>query len=236
MPDTGIGVSSDGTATWIRLARPPVNALDAPMIEALREAFETADPARPVILTGDGQAFSAGVDTRAFAGYSPAGKAGMVRAITRMTAAIVSHPAPVIAAVNGHALGGGFVLMLCTDVRLIRDDDGVKYGLTEARAGVPFPAGPLAIIRHHVPQGLLRKMTLTSHVIGRDDLLSASLADRAVPAEDLATAARTAAHDTASQPAFRQVKQQMLGDLAGKLHALAQTGSDPLADYLAGAS
>jgi len=78
----------------------------------------------------------------------------MVLAITRMTAAVLSLSCPLVAAVNGHALGGGFVLMLCCDYRLAADDSTLRLGLTEARAGVPFPVGPTAIMKHENAGGL----------------------------------------------------------------------------------
>jgi len=215
--------------TQITLDRPPVNALDHGAILALTAAFEGADEALPVILTGGGDAFSAGVDTRAFAGYAPAEKATMVRAITRMTASILAHPAPVIAAVNGHALGGGFVLMLCADVRLVSDKAGTRFGLTEAKAGVPFPAGPLEIIRAEIEPNLLRRLTLTSEVIGADILCASGIADRIIPAGRLPDASRKAAIETAAQLAFTIVKRQMRGALLQRVKALADSGEDPLA-------
>jgi len=212
-----------GGVNQVIIDRPPVNALDLEAIIALREAFTHADKSLPVILTGAGGAFSAGVDTRAFASYSPAQKAEMVRAITAMTAAILSHPAPVVAAVPGHALGGGFVLMLCADVRLVADNPKARFGLTEAKAGVPFPAGPLEIIRQEMEPNLLRRLTLTSEVIGTDALLTAGIADRRVPAADLMEAAAETAREAAAQPAFTAVKQQVRGALIAKVRRLADT-------------
>lgn len=230
MPDTGIRLSQMEGVTQVRLDRPPVNALDLPTINAVQSAFETADSSAPIILTGTGKAFSAGVDTRAFGAYSGQEKADMIRAITRMVSAIVSHPAPVIAAVNGHALGGGFVLMLCADFRVVTDDTDAKFGLTEARAGVPFPAGPLEVIRHEVSPGLLRRLTLSSEIVRASTLMSEGLADQLASPDQLQPSAIKAAQDLASQPAFAVVKRQIRGDLQKQLKALAASGKDPLAD------
>ena len=157
----------DGVAV-VSLERPPVNALDLPMIEELGSAFARLADAPPrigAVLTGGGKTFCAGVDTRAFVSYSNEVRRRMVIAITRMTSAVLSLSCPLVAAVNGHALGGGFVLMLCCDYRLAVDDSELRLGLTEARAGVPFPAGPVAIMRYEMPAALLRQMTLSSRVL-----------------------------------------------------------------------
>lgn len=211
-----------GGVTEIIIDRPPVNALDLPAIRALTEAFETADKDAPVVLTGNGEAFSAGVDTKAFSAYSREEQAEMVRAITAMTAVILSHPAPLVAAVNGHALGGGFVLMLCADVRLVAARRETRFGLTEAKAGVPFPAGPLEIIRHEIEPNLLRRLTLTSETVDANALLTSGIADKLVPLEDLSEIARERALETAAQPAFAAVKQQVRGGLIAKVRRLAE--------------
>jgi enoyl-CoA hydratase len=148
----------------ITIDRPPVNALDLETVIELEQAFAAADrcASKGVLLTGGGQVFSAGVDTRAFARYGRDQRHALVLAITRMVARLLSIPSPVVAAVNGHALGGGFVLLLACDYRIATDSDSAKLGMTEAQAGIPFPAGPLEIMRHELAPELLRRLTLTS--------------------------------------------------------------------------
>ena len=213
----------------VRLAHPPVNALDLSMIEELESTFARLANAAPrigVVLTGAGNTFSAGVDTKAFVSYSREERHRMVLAITRMTAALLALPCPLIAAVNGHALGGGFVLMLCCDYRLVADD-ALRLGLTEARAGVPFPAGPTAIMKHEMPEGLLRQMTLSSRVVSPQDLVQHRLVDALASKEHILENAIAAARDLASQPAFEVVKKQVRGGLAADVRALAVAGADP---------
>ena len=207
-------------STWLVLDRPPVNTLDLPAVRALTDAFAGHDPARPLVLTGAGKAFSAGVDTRAFTAYDSATRAELFRAITGMTAALVGIRAPVIAAVNGHALGGGMVLMLCADYRLAAEGEH-KFGLTEAAAGVPFPDGPVEIVRHELPGPLLRQLTLSSRVVTAGELAFHSVIDEIVPAETLEAEAGARATPLASQPAFSQVQAQIRGDLAARLKHLA---------------
>ena len=210
-----------GGVMRLTLDRPPVNALDLPMIKAITEKVQDLPTDKPVILRAEGRAFSAGVDTKAFESYSPAQREEMIAAITRMTAQLLAISAPLVAAVNGHALGGGLVLTLCADYRLCAASGDPKFGLTEARAGVPFPAGPAAIIRHEVPAPLLRQLTLSSRTVTTETLVQHTLIDEMVPADQLDTLALERARDLASQPAFAIVKQQVRGALIQEVAALA---------------
>jgi enoyl-CoA hydratase len=217
--------------TVVSLARPPVNALDLPMIEELESTFAGfAGQVSPtgVVLTGADGSFCAGVDTKAFSSYDRATRQRMVLAITRMTRAILSLSCPVVAAINGHALGGGFVLMLCADYRLVVDDGTVRLGLTEARAGVPFPAGPVAIMKHEVPMGLLRQLTMSSLVMPPHDFVPHGVIDALTARDRIVEQAIAAVRDLASQPAFAVVKKQMRGGLAAELSSLADASTDPL--------
>ncbi len=216
-----VSLEERGGVMRLTLDRPPVNALDLPMIKAITEKVQDLPTDKPVILRAEGRAFSAGVDTKAFGSYSPAQREEMIAAITRMTAQLLAISAPLIAAVNGHALGGGLVLTLCADYRLCAASGDPKFGLTEARAGVPFPAGPAAIIRHEVPAPLLRQLTLSSRIVTTETLVQHTLIDEVVPADQLDTLALERARDLASQPAFAIVKQQVRGALIQEVTALA---------------
>ena len=213
----------------VSMERPPVNALDLDMITALERTFAAAAndaPPNGVVLTGGGQVFSAGVDTRAFAAYGRDQRHEMVRAITRMVARLLSIPSPIVAGINGHALGGGFVLVLGCDYRIATDNDGAKLGMTEAQAGIPFPAGPLEVMRHELAPELLRLMTLTSAVFNPRELLEARVLDTLCAVEDLKPQSLAAARTLAAQPGFRAVKRQIRGGLAEHLAALAASGQD----------
>jgi enoyl-CoA hydratase len=214
----------------VTIDRPPVNALDLDAILALEQTFAAAArdaPENGVVLTGGGQVFSAGVDTRAFASYSREQRHEMVRAITRMVAQLVAIPVPVVAAVNGHALGGGFVLMLGCDYRIATESEAAKLGLTEAQAGIPFPAGPLEVMRHELAPELLRLMTLTSAVVTTQEFWEARIIDELCPSEEIKATSMARAKQLAAQSAFRAVKRQIRGALAERLAALASTGEEP---------
>lgn len=215
------------------LNRSPVNALDFDLIRDCEEAFAALaahPPARGLILTGTGPTFSAGVDVRAFGGYDRDTRHAMVLAITRMTAALLAIPCPVVAAINGHALGGGFVLALCCDFRLVTDDPAIKLGMPEAQAGVPFPAGPRRIIQSELAPPLLRRLALSSLILPPRDLVGAGVLDALTMADDLLAGAEKAMDQLSAQPGFAAVKRQIRGDLADEVARLAASGTDPYLD------
>ena len=164
------------------------------------------------------------LDTRVFASYTRDQRHEMVRAITPMVARLLAIPVPVVAAVNGHALGGGFVLMLACDHGIAADVKSAKLGMTEAQAGIPFPAGPLEIMRHELAPELLRRLTLTSGVLSVRELLKIGVLDALCEVDDLKS--KSMAKRLAAQPAFRTVKRQIRGGLARRVAALASAGQD----------
>lgn len=216
--------------------RPPVNALDLDTIVELEDIFADAArkvPRNGVVLTGAGQVFSAGVDTRAFASYNGDQRHAMVRAITRMVAQLLAIPKPVVAAINGHALGGGFVLTLGCDYRIAADSELAKLGMTEAQAGIPFPAGPLEVIRNELAPELLRQLTLTSAVLNPREFLQARVLDELCAVQDLRSRSLAMAGKLAAQPGFQAVKRQVRGELAERVGRFAAQGQDAFLDAFA---
>src|SRR3954447_24210585 len=146
-----VSVTVAGGVADVRLSRPEkLNALDPAMFDALVEAGEAlkADPAvRAVVLSGEGRAFCAGLDLGSFQAMAdrdadrPTGGVDLGRKEGRITnrgqqAAYVwcEMPAPVIAAVHGPCLGGGFQIALACDIRIVAPD--VKMSVLEVRWGL----------------------------------------------------------------------------------------------------
>jgi enoyl-CoA hydratase len=110
--DDGIGV--------LRIDRPPANAIDlgvARELVAITERLASSEM-RAIVLTGAGTCFSAGADVKAVPSYGREEQREMILAINRFVAALYACPLPVVAAVNGHALGGGLCIALCADARV----------------------------------------------------------------------------------------------------------------------
>ena len=147
---SALRVERDGPWLRVTLARPERrNAFDAALIAELTEAFADVGDARAVVLAGDGPSFSAGADVdwmRSSADLSYDENVEDALRLRRMLEAIDACPAPVIARVQGHALGGGCGLVACADVVVAEDD--AQFAFSEVKLGiVPAVISPFALAR-----------------------------------------------------------------------------------------
>jgi methylglutaconyl-CoA hydratase len=134
----------------LTLARPERrNALDPALIDALTDAFASAGEARAVVLRGEGPDFCAGADLawmRASAQLTPDENVADSRRLATMLDAVEGCPAPVVAGVQGHAIGGACGILACCDVVLATTQ--ARFGLGEVRLGlVPAVISPFLLTR-----------------------------------------------------------------------------------------
>jgi crotonobetainyl-CoA hydratase len=179
-----------GQTLVITIDRPPANAIDVPTSQALYAAFDRLrrDPALRVgLLTATGERFfCAGWDLKAAAGgesieadHGPGGFAGLTE--------FTDIGKPVIAAVNGLALGGGFELVLAAD--LVVAADHAEFALTEVTLGLVADAGGLLRLPARLPRPIAVEYLLTGRRMTADEAASWGLANRVVPAAELRSAA-----------------------------------------------
>ncbi|MBI3699852.1 MAG: crotonase/enoyl-CoA hydratase family protein [Afipia sp.] len=179
----------DGVAD-VRLVRgDKMNALDAAMFDALvdtAEKLKSQKDLRAVVLSGEGRAFCAGLDTSRFAAMSGGGETKL-RDLAKRTHGQANHsqqavwgwrqlPVPVIAAVHGVAFGGGFQLTLGADMRFLAPDTKmsimeIKWGLVPDMAGTP-------ILSQLVRDDILRELTFTGRIFTAGEAMSFGLATR----------------------------------------------------------
>ena len=178
-----------GGVTVAELSRGPVNALDLELLGALTAVFDRADS--PVVLTGAGRTFSAGVDLRRIVEEPDSYVAEFLAALARAFLAVFTHPRPTVAAINGHAIAGGCLFALCCDTRVM---SAGTIGLTELAVGVPFPHSGLEIVRHALGPASGR-VVLRADTVDRDEALRLGVADEiAEPAVLLDRAVALASH------------------------------------------
>jgi crotonobetainyl-CoA hydratase len=171
-------------------ARNAVNlALTVSMADAL-DALETDDGVWVIVLTGAGdRAFCAGQDLKAVDEVRPDAGAGGARRDLGGWAGITSRTfvKPVIAAVNGYALGGGTEICLAADC--VVADEHAQFGLPEVRRGITAGAGGLQRLPRRIPPAIAMELILTGRAITAQQALELGLINRVVPTGQCVAAA-----------------------------------------------
>ena len=180
-------IERDGPVLRVTLARPERrNAFDAALITELAEAFVDVGRARAVVLAGEGPSFSAGADVdwmRSSVDLSFEENVADANALRRMLEAIDSCPAPVVARVQGHALGGGCGLVACSDVAIA--DTGAVFAFSEVKLGIiPAVISPFALAR--IGPAAARRYFLTGERFNAETALQIGLVHEVAPDLDAA--------------------------------------------------
>ena len=185
MADAAIRLERRGGVVRCTLDRPPLNLFEPGLIASLRATFETlaADASvRVAILAGAGRAFTAGMDVHVLRDLDAASATALITSVHDAIDAVHRAPFPVIAAVDGAALGAGFELMLACDLRVAAQ--GSIFGLPEVRVGVPSVI-QAALLPPMIGPGRAAELLLTGASVGADDALAWGLVNRVVPRERL---------------------------------------------------
>lgn len=226
-----VRLAVEGPLAIITLARADkLNALDGSMITALAAAAERIDAdagLRAAIITGEGKGFCAGGDIAAWGGLSPLEMwRSWTRAGHRAFDALARLRVPLIAALNGHALGGGLELAGTADLRIAERQ--AKLGLPETGiAMVPGWSGTQRLVRRFGP-GVIRRLALTGDIVTADRALALGLVDEVVETgQALARAREIAGGIAARGPVATAIAKQLVnaaegeGDVAATLEGLA---------------
>ncbi len=197
MADPVLVDRQDGVAT-VTLHRPDkLNAYTTEMGDAVVAAFRGMrdDPAvRAVILTGAGRGFCAGVDLEHLRAHqagenaSKGPRLGEEDFLTKFPLELLEYPKPVIAAVNGAAIGVGVTMILPCDLRIAAA--GAKLGLTFTKLGILPGLGSTHLLPRLVGMGKALELVLTAKVIRAEEAESIGLVNRVVAAESVLDEAR----------------------------------------------
>lgn len=191
----------EGGVALITINRPEKsNALDHAHYDALSVAWRQVrddDAIRVAVITGAGEkAFCAGADLKSFVGAPPSMAALMNTQQGQLLNRGLEVWKPVVAAVNGHCLGGGMTLLLATDLRVCVPT--ATFGLTEVQRGV-FPAnGGTQRVAQQLPHAIAMEMLLLGDAFDADAASRWGLVNRVVPREELLPAAMSYARRLAA--------------------------------------
>jgi enoyl-CoA hydratase len=214
----------DGVAV-LRVAHGPVNAMDLELCRELGERFRAlvADPARAVVVTGGGRAFSAGVDLRRLLDGGPEYVERFLPALDDAFRAVFELAKPVVAAVNGAAIAGGAVLAAAADQVLMAEGGG-RIGVPEIVVGVPFPRVPLEVVRHAVGDVAARRLVVGAQTHPPAAAAAFGLVDEVVAADELLDRAVAAARRLATDippDTFALTKRQLRREHVERMDAYA---------------
>jgi len=172
---------------YLTINRPKVfNAINNQMIEEMKRAIEEFHQDKlvgVVIITGTGKAFQTGADIEELSQMSPLEILQWNQGVVENFEALEKMRQPVIAAINGYALGGGLELALACTIRIAAES--AKMGLPEVKIGILPGAGGTQRLPRLIGKGLAAEMILTGEMIDAKEAYRIGLVNRVVPAEQL---------------------------------------------------
>jgi enoyl-CoA hydratase/carnithine racemase len=198
-----LSVEVDGGIATILLKRPPMNALNVEIQEALREAAEEVTERRDVaaaIIYGGEKVFAAGADIKEMETMSYTDMVFHSRRLQSAFSAIARIPKPTVAAITGYALGGGCELSLTCDFRVAARN--AKLGQPEVLLGVIPGAGGTQRLARLIGPARAKDLVYSGRFVSADEALAMGLVDEVVEAEDVYAAARARVERYVGGPAF----------------------------------
>ena len=233
-----IAVSDEGAVRLLRIDRGSrKNAFDQAQYHGLADALRAAaddDAVHVVVITGTGDAFSAGQDLAEMAELAAGTATGTADGFPALLGALESFPKPLIAAVNGVAVGLGMTMLPHCDIVLVADTARLRVPFSEM--GVPPEAGSSVLFADVMGWQQAAELLFTSRWITADEAVQMGLALRAVPAAELAAAAAELAQAIAARSpwAVQTAKRLMIEGRGPRVQDARQREDAAFADLFRG--
>jgi len=199
-----------GPVTVLRMTHGKANAIDLELLAALSDHLHRLREAPAVVLTGTGTIFSAGVDLFRVVDGGRAYLDRFLPALRKTFNALMAFPRPLVAAVNGHAIAGGCILVETADHRVMTSGTG-RIGLTELLVGVPFPVDAIEIVRLATGGAALSRLVNLAETMPGERAVELGLVDELAEPEVVVARAVQVATALAAIPApsFELVKREL---------------------------
>lgn len=196
-----IDVVDHGAVRELRLARPPVNALDPVLLAALRAAITDAGGAgcRAIVLSGAPGRFSGGLDVPALLLLDRDGMRGVWSDFFGVMRDIATSSIPIVAALTGHSPAGGTVLAIFADYRVLAEGPYL-VGLNEVQVGLPVPPVLIAALTYVVGARQAARLATGGLLLDPAQALAVGLVDEVVPVTDVVPRAVSWATDLLTRP------------------------------------
>jgi enoyl-CoA hydratase len=223
-------VERDGIAV-LTLDRPPANAFAPDLVGRLRAAVRENSGARALVLaSAQPKFFSAGWDLPRISAMERAEMKEYLESFCDLIFEIFACPAPVVAALPGHAIAGGLIVACAADERYAAEGSA-RFGLSEVALGVPLPACCLELFAYVLGPRPMERLTASAQNMPADRALSLGLLDRVVPAANLLGASLERASQLArgSAAAYAEVKRRARAETVSRFNAARK--DDPFLDF-----
>lgn len=218
--ETGISLARHDRVAVITMDDGKANAMRPTWFTGFEAALDEveAGDAGAVLLVGRAGFFCAGLDLKVLPALSPEERLATLQRFGRCMLRVFTFPRPIVAAITGHALGGGAILALATDVRLAAEG-GFKFGLNEVAIGLPVPAFGVEIARAAVPVFAQAEMVLHGRVLLPAEAHARHVVEALHAPEALLDAAMARATALAALPsrAYALTKERLRGPMAERV-------------------
>lgn len=173
------------------LSGPGKNSLSTSLMQGVIDAIARAE-GRPLLVRGEGDAFSAGLNFLEIAQLDDDGIDRFLCTLEDLLHALYNYPGPTVALVNGHAIAGGCLVAMCCDLRVCAAEPKLKIGLNEVALGLRFPTPVLALARRRVAPQFYEEVILGARLYAPQDALRVGLVDEVAPAAEAVARQRLA--------------------------------------------
>jgi enoyl-CoA hydratase len=199
-------IDSTHGISLLSMAAGRANAMNEAFLDGLDRLVRRAHP-EPLVITGYENFFSAGLDLPTLISYDRPRMKLLMDRFHDVMARLFAYPAPVVAAINGHAIAGGCVLAMMADVRLMAAGSA-RIGINEVAIGVGLPSIVIETFRAQLRPDVFPGLCLSGSLLTPDQALSAGLVHELIEPAKLKDAAVARAANLAS-PACAQVKAEL---------------------------
>ncbi|MBI3626080.1 MAG: enoyl-CoA hydratase/isomerase family protein [Candidatus Rokubacteria bacterium] len=211
MADPLLLVDRRDGAAWVRLNRPPLNLMIPELIRSIRDTFDELaheSGTRLAVLTGNGRAFTAGMDVRVMKDLTVLSAKALITLLHEAIHTVHEAPFPVIAMLNGYCLGAGLELAMACDLRTASTE--ARLGLPEIKVGIPSVI-EAALLPGLVGPGRAAEILLTGEMISASEALQWGLLNRVVPGDQLeAVTSDLAARILAAAPSALRLQKELI--------------------------
>ena len=179
-------IEHEGAVRELRLARPPVNAMDPALIHEIRQQILRApqDGARAIVLSGAPGLFTAGLDVPALLALERSALAAALGDFFGIFGALAHSPIPVVAAITGHSPAGGAVMAIFCDYRIMAEGD-FRIGLNEVQVGLAPPDCVQLGLRRLVGAYRAERLLVEGKMITAADAMAIGMVDELVPVDQV---------------------------------------------------